>query len=695
MSTKDFLVEIGTEELPPVALGRLSEAFENGIMQGLAALGFEGLQSQRYATPRRLAVLVSGVPVTQADQMIERRGPSLQAAFDADNKPTKAAEGFARSCGVSVDALEQIDTGKGQFLFYKTVKPGEVTEECLPDIVSRALAGLPIPKRMRWGDSDAEFVRPVHWLVMLFGSEAVQANILGVDSGNQTFGHRFHYPASITLEIPSDYPGLLYETGKVVVGFADRREKIKLQLGQLAKQLNGHVDLEADDELLSEVTALVEWPVAIACRFDKHFLQVPAEALVSTMKSNQKYFPVYDHDGKLTENFITISNLESLDLEKVRQGNERVIRPRLADAAFFWDQDRKQSLSIYNERLKAVVFQTRLGSVYDKAARVASLAGIIATRIKSNVDAATRAGLLCKADLMTEMVGEFPKLQGIMGRYYALHDGEPEAVALAIEEHYKPRFAGDHLPDSEVGQCVAIADKLDTLTGIYAVGLKPTGDKDPYALRRAALGLLKIMVEKSLPLDLLELLQQAAAQFSAEVNAPAVVDEVFEFIMNRLRAEYEDKASQAYTPQQVDAVMACGPTRPVDFDQRIQAVRAFTKLPESEALAAANKRIANILKKTDGSAPGAVDQSLLQEPAEQTLYARLQKLLPEVEPLSAEGKYEQALVKLAGLHEPVDKFFDAVLVMDEDIKLRANRLALLNSLHGAFTRIADISRLQQ
>lgn len=687
--SRDLLIEIGCEELPPLALPALSRAFEQSVVKGFEALGFEGLRARRYATPRRLALLLFDVPERQADRIVERRGPALQAAFDAKGNPTKAALGFARSCGVDMDAIERVEDGKGGWLYFKTTQAGQQTRDCIAAIVEQALSELPIPKRMRWGDGDAEFVRPVHWAVLLFGREVVQAGLLGVNSGNETRGHRFHHPRPIIVEQPREYESQLL-AGNVIADFDKRREKIKQQVLAAAESLGGRVDLEADEELLEEVTALVEWPVAIICGFEEKFLEVPAEALVSTMKENQKYFPVYDDSGRLTAHFITISNLESLDPQKVREGNERVIRPRLADAAFFWELGRKQPLENYNEKLKTVVFQNKLGTVYEKAERISRLAAQIAGRINADPAEAARAGLLSKADLMTEMVFEFPKLQGIMGRYYALHSKEPEAVAAAIEEHYMPRFAADRLPQTACGQSVALADKLDTLIGIFAAGQKPTGEKDPFALRRAALGVLKIIIDKRLPLDLHELLMLAAQSMPAAVNAGQVVDEVFDFVMARLRAEYE---GSGFTPQQVEAVMACRPVRPMDFDMRIRAVKAFGGLPEAESLAAANKRIVNILKKTEGGIGCEISAALLKEAAEKELYECIQKILPEVEPLCAAGEYEAALKKLAALREPVDRFFDSVLVMAEDPKLKANRLALLQVLNNLFTRIADISHL--
>ncbi|HEX5055006.1 MAG TPA: glycine--tRNA ligase subunit beta [Gammaproteobacteria bacterium] len=683
---RDLLIEIGTEELPPLALANLSQVFENGIVQQLSALGFSGLQSRRYATPRRLAVIIKNLPLRQPDQEIERRGPAI-------NAPEKAIEGFARSCNIETSQLQRLKTDKGEWFYYKTRQPGAETRDKIPSIVEEALAKLPIPKRMRWGSGSAEFVRPVHWVVLLFGKEAIEAPILGVAASNISYGHRFYHPKPIALKNPSEYESALKKV-KVIVDAEERRGKIAEQVLATSKQAGGRINLEEKNALLDEVTALVEWPVPLLCRFDEHFLQVPAEALVSTMESNQRYFALYDKSGKLLPDFIVICNIESRDAARVREGNERVIRPRFADAAFFWEQDKKQPLESFNEKLKTVVFQNKLGTVYDKAARIAELGVKIARRLGEDEQPVRRAGHLSKVDLMSSMVGEFPKLQGIMGRYYALHAGEMPEVAAAIEEHYLPRHAGDRLPGTTAGQSLAIADRLDTLIGIFAAGLKPTGEKDPHGLRRAAIGVLKIMIEKRLDLDLRQLLQDAAAGFPDAVKADYVVNEVFEFVLGRLRSEYEDNAAEPFTPQQIEAVLSLKPVRPLDFDRRIRAVKVFSALPEAESLSAANKRIANILKKSGVAAAGMVEASLLQEAAERKLHAEIEKLTPQIEPLCSSGHYEAALSKLAGLRKSVDEFFDTVLVMAEDEAVKRNRLALLHRLHQSFTRIADIACLQ-
>ena len=690
---RDILIEIGTEEMPPLALPRLSEAFAAGVVAGLAELGFTQIDSQAFATPRRLAVYLRNVPEQQAEQRLERRGPAVAAAFDADGQPTKAAAGFARSCGVSVAELEQRQTDKGAWLYYQGVQAGRKTRDELAGIVTAALNALPIPKKMRWGSGDAEFVRPVHWAVLLYGEECIAADILGVRSDRISYGHRFHAPHAIRIENPAEYAQRLLHDGKVVVDFAARRAQIKTQLLAAAEQIGGRLDLSADADLLDEVTALVEWPVAISCRFDATFLRVPAEALVSAMKSHQKYFPVYDSTGRLSAHFIAISNIDSRDPEVVRVGNERVIRPRLADAAFFWDQDRKQALAEYNTRLQTVIYQQQLGTVLEKAQRVAAVAAELAKPIGADPKTAQRAGWLCKADLMTAMVGEFPKLQGVMGRYYALASGDTDTVANAIEEHYRPRYAGDALPPSPAGQSLALADKLDTLVGIFAIGQKPSGEKDPFALRRAAIGVLRILIEGRLPLDIYTCLQRVAAEYPAALNASSAVDAVFDFLLARLRAEYESE-THGYTPQELDAVLACRPTQPLDIDKRLRAVRAFSQLPDADSLAAANKRIANILKKTDVDSGATVDETLLQDAAEKTLYQQLRVLLPTIEPLIQSGDYTAALQQLAGLRPAVDGFFADVFVMSDDPALRGNRLALLTQLHHAFTAVADIAYLQ-
>ncbi|MDX1252690.1 MAG: glycine--tRNA ligase subunit beta [Gammaproteobacteria bacterium] len=688
---RDLLVEIGTEELPPKALKTLIEAFCAGIVAGLAKAGLEHGMVRHYATPRRLAVWVQELAATQPDRTLERRGPALNAAFDDNGLPTPATQGFARSCGVEVEQLERLENDKGSWLVYRTTQPGQATAGLLPAIVEQALAGLPIPRRMRWGSSRAEFVRPVHWMVLMLGDEVVDADILGIRTGRETRGHRFHHPAPLYLAEPAAYAPLLETEGRVMPDFAARREAIYGLVQEKAVSVGGTAVI--DDALLDEVTALVEWPVALIGQFEPRFLSVPQEALISTMKGNQKYFHAVDKTGKLLPYFITISNIESYDPAQVRAGNERVIRPRLTDAAFFWDQDRKQRLERHLETLKSVVYQTKLGTLHDKAQRVAALAGQVAADLKSNQAWAARAALLAKCDLMTQMVGEFPELQGIMGRYLALHDGEPQDVAHALDEQYMPRHAGDALPQSATGQALAIAEKLDTLIGIFSIGQAPSGDKDPFALRRAGLGVLRIMIERGLDLDLRQLLVAAASGLAGKPVLNDIENQVFDFMMERLRAYYHE---QGIRPDVFEAVLARRPTRPHDFDRRMHAVTAFRTLPEAESLAAANKRIANILRQAAerGEAiPDAVTDALLAEPAERALAGQVAVIRAEVMPLLEDGDYTQAMVRLARLRETVDTFFDKVMVMVEDTSLRTNRLALLKQLAELMNQVADISRL--
>ena len=686
---RDLLIEIGTEELPPKALPSLALAFENGIRQGLEKAGLASGELRHFATPRRLAVLIHHLPVRQPDRQLERRGPALSAAFGPDGNPTKAAEGFARSCGVTIADLQKQETDKGSWLVHLSHEPGAVTAGLIPGIVDQALAGLPIPKRMRWGDRDDQFVRPVHWAVLLLGDEVIPATIMGVSTGRETRGHRFHHPQPIRIASPTDYARQLADEGKVIADFAERRDRVRAQAEATAAELGGIAVIKP--ELLDEVTALVEWPVALAGNFERRFLNVPAEALISTMQDHQRYFPVVDGQGRLLPHFITMTNLESRDPAQVRAGNERVIRPRFSDAEFFWNQDRKQPLAARMEMLKHVVFQQRLGTIDEKSGRVARLARFIAEQIHGYVDGADRAARLAKCDLMTQMVQEFPELQGIMGRYYALHDQESPEVAQALEEHYLPRFAGDRLPATATGRIVALADRLDTLTGIFAIGQAPSGAKDPFALRRAALGVLRILIEGELDLDLLKLLDRSAASFDVAIHAEHAVDTVFEFVMERLRGYYLDQGIRADT---FEAVLDCRPTRPLDFDHRVRAVNTFRELPEATSLAAANKRIRNILRKVDTVLPFEVRPDLLIEDAEQALAGRLVELSSEVIPLMEAGLYSESLNRLARLREPVDAFFDQVLVMAEDAAMRDNRIALLNELSSLFLRVADFSRLQ-
>ena len=693
MSTRDLLIEIGTEELPPKALKKLSEAFGQGISEGLKAAELSHGEIKLYAAPRRLAVLVSDLLEQQADKTTERRGPALTAAFDEEGNPSKAAEGFAKSCGVdSVNDLERLETDKGAWLVYRAEEAGQATSALVPEIVNSALDKLPIPKRMRWGDLAAEFVRPVQWIVLLFGDEVIDTEILSVKSGRETRGHRFHHPDTLYIAEPAAYAPLLETEGHVVADFATRREAVRAQVLEAGEKLGG--DAVIDEALLDEVTSMVEWPKAIAGNFEERYLDVPAEALILTMKTNQKYFHVVDANNKLMPHFITVANIDSSNPDVVRDGNERVVRPRLADAEFFWNQDRKQKLDTHIEQLKSILFQKELGTLHDKTERVVQLAGRIASDIGSDKEWAERAAWLSKCDLMTEMVGEFPSLQGIMGRYYALGDGEADDVALAQDEQYMPRFAGDDLPATATGQAVAIADKLDTLVGMFGIGQPPTGSKDPFALRRSALGLLRIIIECQLPLDLPQMTQQAIAALGNKVRNKDVRDQVLEFMFERLRAYYKESGVSV---EVFESVLAQQPTQPFDFDRRVRAVNHFLSLPEAESLAAANKRISNILRQAsekDIGVPDAVNSGKLMEPAEQALAEKISSMEKTVTPLFDARDYEPALTELAGLRETVDQFFDDVMVMVDDAALRDNRLALLASLRNLFLRVADLSRLQ-
>ena len=689
MSAQDLLVEIGTEELPPKALNKLSQAFANGIKTGFEEANVKFEQVQEYAAPRRLAVIIKQLEQSQPDSDIEKRGPAIKAAFGEDGCPSKAAQGFARGCGVEVEELETLKTDKGEWLVFRSQEKGKATRELVADIVNKSLEKLPIPKRMRWGDSSVEFVRPVHWIVLLFGEKIIEANILGIDSGRDSRGHRFHHPEVITLQSPDDYVHRLENPGHVLVDATVRQEKIRKQAEEAASKLGGTALI--DDDLLQEVTALVEWPVAVAGDFDKEFLDVPAESLISSMQDHQKYFPVVDKDKKLLPHFITISNIDSKDPAKVKLGNERVIRPRLGDAKFFWEQDGKKKLESHIDALDKVVFHAKLGSVGDKSRRVANIAEAIAKQLGENTQFAKRAGLLSKCDLMTEMVNEFTDLQGIMGRYYAEKDGEPADVATALDEQYMPRFAGDDLPTTKTGQIVSVADKIDTLLSIFAIGLKPTGEKDPFALRRATLGVLRILIERNLALDLKQLLTLAAKELKGIVDATKVIDDVFNFMLERLRVYYTSKNISVDT---YEAVLVLKPGQPVDFDRRVKAVNDFRALPEAESLAAANKRIRNILKKIKGERPVNVDVNLFQAQEETNLNKKLTALSTKVNPLFDKGDYKDALQELACLREPVDVFFDNVMVMADDEALKNNRIALLNNLSELFLRAADLSKLQ-
>lgn len=686
VGAEDFLFELGTEELPPLALPELERALAESLRSALAAAGIAHGELVSYAAPRRLAVLIRSLATRQGEQRIKRRGPPVSAAFDKQGQPTRAATAFADSCGVSLETLGRIHEGKGEFLYFEATQPGAETASLLPGMVQAALDALPIPKRMRWGASEAQFVRPVHWVVLRLGAAVLPARILDTDSGGRSRGHRFHAPGWLDIDAPARYADILREQGHVIASFAERRDMIRHQVTTSAAAQGGTAVL--DESLLDEVTALVEWPVAVVGRFDERFLALPREVLLSTLQEHQRYFAIEGADGALTPFFITISNIDSREPVRVREGNERVVRPRLSDAAFFQQQDRRAPLAAWRDDLDKVTFQAKLGSIGDKVRRVQALAAHIAPALGGDAAHAERAALLCKCDLLSAMVGEFPELQGIMGAYYALADGENPEVAAAVREHYQPRGAGDALPGTLTGAAVALADKLDTLAGIFAIGQKPSGTKDPFALRRAAIGVLRIILESRFDLDLGELVAQAVKL--QPVQQAGCAEEVLSYILERLRAHYQEAgvASEIF-----DAVLATGSRRPLDFDARVNAVAAFRSLPEAESLAAANKRIANILKKSAAEAATSVDVNLLQVDAERALHAALVGVSAGVEADLGSRRYNAALTTLAGLRPAIDAFFNDVMVNDPDPALRANRLALVGRVRELFSGVADLSRL--
>ena len=685
----DFIFELGTEELPPVALKTLISAFEKDVVDQLGLAGLIFSECKSFASPRRLAIRVSDCSLQQPDTTIDKKGPAIQAAFDQEGKPSKAAEGFARSCGVEVSELGRQKTDKGEWLSYQLTEKGKSAAELLPAIIQTALDNLPIPKRMRWGDSNAMFVRPVHWVLFLLGENVVNCKILGKPSGNVTYGHRFHHPEAITIDSASDYEEQLSKSGNVIADYEKRKSLIEDQLNQVAQSLNGHVPL--DSALLDEVAALVEWPVAVVGNFDQEFLAVPHEALILTMKKNQKYFPVFDKNEKLLNHFITIANIESSNPETIQLGNERVIRPRLTDAKFFWEQDARKTLEDRLETLKSIVFQKQLGSIYDKSVRVSRLASHIANLIGGNPDLAERAGLISRCDLVTEMVYEFADMQGIMGRYQAQRDGENPEIAQAMDEIYMPRFSGDQLPRTQTGIALAIADRLDTITGIFGIGLKPSGTKDPFALRRASLGLLRILREYSLSINLHELITESIKLHGNNLTENATSSDVNTYILDRLNGIF---AEDGISTKLVQAVASVNPGNVIDFQNRIAAVEAFSQLPESGNLAAANKRIQNILKKTKEQIPVKTDTGLFELDQESNLYNMLTVKEKDIEPLLIKNNYQQILLSLVELKQPIDDFFDHVMVMAEDNNIRLNRLSLLQRVHQLFFKVADISVLQ-
>ncbi|WP_341265784.1 glycine--tRNA ligase subunit beta [Morganella morganii] len=689
MTQQTFLTEIGTEELPPKALRSLAESFAANLTAELAAANLTHGDVTWYAAPRRLAVKIAGLAESAADREVEKRGPAIAQAFDAEGKPTKAAEGWARGCGITVDQADRMVTDKGEWLLYRAVEKGNKAKELLADMVSRALAKLPIPKLMRWGDKETHFVRPVHTVTMLMGADVIPGEVLGISSDRIIRGHRFMGEAEFTIAHADEYPAVLETRGKVMADYDARKAMIKRDAEKAALALGGVADLT--DSLLEEVTSLVEWPVVLTAKFEEKFLAVPSEALVYTMKGDQKYFPVYDKNGNLMPNFIFVANIESSDPSQIIAGNEKVVRPRLADAEFFFKTDCKKRLEDNLPRLSTVLFQQQLGTLRDKTDRLEALAGWIAGQIGADVNHATRAGLLAKCDLMTNMVFEFTDTQGVMGMHYARHDGESEDVALALKEQYQPRYAGDNLPSTPVSDALAIADKMDTLAGIFGIGQHPKGDKDPFALRRAALGVLRIIVEKGYNLDLETLTQEAVRLYGDKLTNANVVTDVVDFMLGRFRAWYQE---QGYAIDTIQAVLARRPTRPADFDARMKAVTHFRTLEEAAALAAANKRVSNILSKSDDALNDTVLASLMNAPEEIRLAAYVTDLKTQLAPLYAEGRYQEALTELASLREAVDAFFDSVMVMDKDDNIRRNRLTLLNELRNLFLGVADISLLQ-
>ena len=696
--TRNLLVEIGTEELPPKSLQQLATAFAGGIEAGLDQHNLAYGGCRWFASPRRLAVIIEDLSTAQPDQEVQRRGPAISAAYDDSGHPTKAAEGFARSCGVEVSSLETLENDKGSWLVFQGLEKGKLTSELLQGIIDGSVLKLPIPRRMRWGNHDSEFVRPVHWVVVLFGKETVPCTVLGITAGNMTFGHRVHHPQAIKLKSAEEYEKKLKTTGFVIPDFMERKEQIEEAVINAAKLSGGHHHIE--EELLNEVTALVEWPVAITGEFEDKFLDLPRPVLIATMQEHQKYFPVKKSESGENENlmpcFVAIANLDSKDPQEIKKGNERVIRPRLSDAAFFWQRDSARPFSGYIDGLKDVVFQQELGTLHEKTERLKKLSVFIASELGLEHAPVERAALLSKCDLLTDMVGEFPKLQGVMGSYYARYSGEANEIATAIGEQYLPSFSGDRLPAGEIGQVLAIADKLDMLVGIFSIGLTPTGEKDPYGLRRAALGCLRIIIECELELDLETALMFAAGTFNRQVKADSVIEQVFDFMMERLRRYYLE--NQTYTTEMFDAVLATRPTRPRDFHMRIKAVKNFTLLPEAESLTAANKRIQNILRQaTEGkidTIKPAINNALLKEQAERDLALQLGHISTQIKPLISARKYTEALSVLSQLKDTVDDFFDNVMVMVDDQTLRDTRLQLLAWIRHEFNQVADISRLQ-
>ena len=689
MNFENLLIEVGTEELPPKSLRKLAESFLSNFTDELkkAELTFES--AVWHAAPRRLAININQLALAQADKVVEKRGPAVAQAFDAEGNPTKAAMGWARGNGITVEQADRLKTDKGEWLLHQAKVVGVDTKSLIAPMAQRSLDKLPIPKPMRWGSNTTQFIRPVHTVTMLLGSEVVEGELLGIKSDRIIRGHRFMGKPSFELDHADNYLSALKEQGKVDADYEARKAQIKADAEAAATKIGGVADLE--DDLLEEVTSLVEWPVVLTASFEEKFLDVPAEALVYTMKGDQKYFPVFDDAGQLLPNFIFVTNIESKDPQQIISGNEKVVRPRLADAEFFFETDKKNTLESRLSSLETVVFQKQLGTIKQRVERISTLAAYIATSIGANSEEAARAGLLCKSDLMTNMVMEFTDLQGTMGMHYARLNGETEAVAVALAEQYKPKFSGDTVPTAPISICVALAEKLDTLVGIFGIGQAPKGAADPFALRRAAIGVLRICLENNLPLDLVDLIAQAQALHGENLTNDKAPEQVLEFFMGRFRAWYQD---QGVGVDVILAVLARRPTAPADFESRIKAVAHFRTLEQASALAAANKRVSNILAKVEGELPATIDDSLLVEAAEKALAAKLAELQPQLAPLFAAANYQEALALLASLRESVDTFFEDVMVMADDEALKNNRLALLSSLRDQFLHAADISLLQ-
>ncbi len=690
MSKKqDLLIEIGTEELPPKSLKRLATAFHQEICAALKDNDLDFIETSWLASPRRLAVIIKQLDISQSDKQQQRRGPAISAAFDDDGKPTRATEGFAKSCGVAVEQLEKQETEKGSWLVFDTLVKGKQTQELIPDTINMALKRLPIAKRMRWGNNDFEFVRPIKWVLLLLGTETIDCEIMGVKSGNYSYGHRFHHPEAIIIKQAADYAKTLKQNGKVLVDYNERHSLIKDQVEKVAAKNNGIAVIDPD--LLDEVTALVEWPISFIGNFNPDFLKLPKEVLIASMQDHQKYFPILDKQKELLASFICVTNIESKQPVFIKQGNERVIQPRLSDAAFFWERDLKNGLAKHIDGLNKVVYQKQLGTLHEKSERLNNIVLSLVKPLNLDANNAKRAAQLCFCDLLTEMVCEFPALQGTMGKYYAQADGEDADVTIALEEYYQPRFAGDNLPSTTLGQCLAISEKIDTLVGIFSIGKAPTGDKDPFGLRRSAIGLLRIIIECEIDIDLNELLDLAASNYPSKIKAKEITSDVFKFLMERLRRYYLDAG---VSNDAFESVLAINSSKPLDFHHRLTAVTEFRKLAEAESLAAANKRISNILKKSDFNNTLEVNDNLLAEESEILLASTLKEYQQKVVPMIKERDYKSALTELAGLRESVDSFFDNVMVMCDDDDIKNNRLALLSKLNSLFLETADISKLQ-